>query len=238
MLFLAVSLGFFVENIRENYVEKKRAEELAKSFYQELKADSVSMHEIMRNRRRRDAALTYMKNYYQDSSIANCSKTFAINFFYSYNTYNLSAFEPNEAILQQLKNSGSLRYFKSVALQKLTDDLSVRISYVRARNQVEWSFYSEHLIPFVISHNDQQLFDQFSRDSTVWIIDALHYFENSNDAIHFQFRKPETFDKTEATNSIGVYQIITRSSTRKAYLDYINLNQKLLKELREDYNVK
>ena len=37
MLFLAVFCGFLTENLREHKIEKDRALELAKSFYQELK---------------------------------------------------------------------------------------------------------------------------------------------------------------------------------------------------------
>ncbi|MEY4383182.1 MAG: hypothetical protein RI995_724, partial [Bacteroidota bacterium] len=41
MLFMAVSLGFLVENQREHYVEGQREKELAHSLYLETKADSV-----------------------------------------------------------------------------------------------------------------------------------------------------------------------------------------------------
>ena len=41
MLFLAISLGFFVENMREEYIENKRAKEYAQSLYDDLKIDTA-----------------------------------------------------------------------------------------------------------------------------------------------------------------------------------------------------
>ncbi|HKB45173.1 MAG TPA: hypothetical protein VKC90_12315, partial [Chitinophagaceae bacterium] len=41
MLFLAVSLGFFVENLRERITETHRENEFAKALYTELSDDSV-----------------------------------------------------------------------------------------------------------------------------------------------------------------------------------------------------
>ena len=39
MLFLAVTLGFFVENQREHYIEAKREKQYIQSFYEDLTAD-------------------------------------------------------------------------------------------------------------------------------------------------------------------------------------------------------
>src|SRR6185295_11376515 len=43
MLFLAVTLGFFVENQREHYVEHQRANEFAKSLVKDLQNDLTSI---------------------------------------------------------------------------------------------------------------------------------------------------------------------------------------------------
>ena len=44
MVFLGITAGFFVENIRENYVESKKAEEYAGSLYEDLTADTAYLH--------------------------------------------------------------------------------------------------------------------------------------------------------------------------------------------------
>jgi hypothetical protein len=54
MLFLAIVLGFFVENIRESYVENKSAEVLAQSMLEDLKQDRVALQEAIRFAREKD----------------------------------------------------------------------------------------------------------------------------------------------------------------------------------------
>ena len=47
MLFLAVTLGFFVENQREHYIEHKRGEQYLKSFVEDLKTDTAGFSTII-----------------------------------------------------------------------------------------------------------------------------------------------------------------------------------------------
>ncbi len=44
MLFLAVTMGFFVENQREHYIEKQRARQYAVSLIEDLKADTAELN--------------------------------------------------------------------------------------------------------------------------------------------------------------------------------------------------
>src|SRR6201990_424110 len=53
MIFLAVTLGFFAENIREHFTESRRAHVLAESMLQDLKKDTAQLNEniIFRNKK-------------------------------------------------------------------------------------------------------------------------------------------------------------------------------------------
>jgi len=238
MLFLAVFCGFLAEYKLEHIIEKEREKELAASFYNELKGDSLAIQIAIGNRRRKDAAFNYMKKYFSDSSIAICSKAFSINFFYTFATYSPSIFEPNDAILNQLKNSGSLRYFKDQELQELTGKISVAISDLKNRNEMEWTYVHEIINPFYLRHNDQNWTDKISHDSSVFTFTALHKYENSDEQIPFHFQKPGNFDKVEAINTVGLYQLTFRGTLRKQYHDYEILNAKLLDVLRKEYKMK
>ena len=44
MVFLGITAGFFVENIRENYIEGKRAEEYAGSLLNDLEEDTLHLN--------------------------------------------------------------------------------------------------------------------------------------------------------------------------------------------------
>ena len=237
MLFFAVFLGFVAENIREHSIENERAKELAVSFYNELRGDSISIKTAIVNRQRKDAAFNYMKKYFSDSSITQCSKAFSINFFYAFATYSPSIFEPNDAILNQLKNSGSLRYFKNQELQELTGKLSVSISKLKNRNEMEWTQVHEIINPFYLKHNDQNWVDKIDHDSSVFTFVALQKYEKSDEQIPFHFQKPDKFDKVEAVNIVGLYQLTFRGTLRKQYHDYEVLNAELLEALRKEYKM-
>ena len=51
MIFLAVSMGFIAENIREHITENKIAHEMAENFYQELYSDSIKLAKISQFRK-------------------------------------------------------------------------------------------------------------------------------------------------------------------------------------------
>ena len=237
MLFLAVFCGFLAEYKLEHTIEKEREKELAASFYNELKGDSLSIQTAIGNRQRKDNAINYIKKYFRESSITNCPREFPINFFYTYATYSPSVFVPNDAVLNQLKNSGSLRYFKNQELQELTGKLSVAISKLENRNEMEWTQVHEIINPFYIKHNDQDWVDKIDHDTKVFTYVALQNYEKSDEQIPFNFQKPEQFDKVEAINIIGLYQLTFRGTLRKQYHDYEILNAKLLEALRNEYKM-
>jgi hypothetical protein len=238
MLFLAVFLGFVAENLREHQVEKERANELAHSFYDELRGDSTAFHTVMQNRDRKNSAFMFLKKYFRDSSLVHCSKEFAVNFCYCFATFSPSVFQPKDAILEQLKNSGSLRYFKNAELQELISELSVNINDIHSRNQVELDFTQQNLLPFFIQHNDQEWFDKLGLDSNVFLVDKLRNYELSRENMSFHFKKADELDRSAAENMVGLYQIIFRGSLLRQYKDYESLNQKLLEALRKEYNIK
>jgi hypothetical protein len=238
LLFLAVFLGFIAENLREHRVEAERARELANSFYEELKADSGSFRQVMENRDRKNASFIFLKKYFRDSSLEHCSKSFAVNFSYCFATFSPSVFQPKDAILEQLKNSGSLRYFKNEQLQKLIGELAVNITDLRSRNQLELDFTQQHLLPFFVEHNDQDWFDNLGLDSNVFLANRLYRYEMSNEDFPFNFKKPASVDRAAATNMIGLYQIIFRGSLFRQYKEYERLNQQLVDALRREYGMK
>jgi len=238
MLFLAVFCGFLAEYQLEHKIEKDRAKELAISFYNELRRDSATIQTVQMNRLKRDSALTYLKKYFQDSSLTNCSKAFSLNFSYGFIVFSPYLFEPKDAILVQLKNSGSLRYFKNMELQKLTGDLSEAITSIRTRNEFESTFFDSYLMPYLLKHNDIEFYDTINSRYKLFYFNALLQYEKSGEIFPFHFSKPEDFDKTESLNITGSYQMRSFGASVKQYADYQKLNAQLLEELRKVYKLK
>ena len=115
MLFLAVTLGFFVENQREHFVEDQRAKEFSRSLVQDLQNDTAAIHVQKRS------AGTYIAI---SDSLLSLSKmqleghTAAEFCFYTRFMYWTVPVLWNRATFEQTKNSGSLRYFKNSQLLK------------------------------------------------------------------------------------------------------------------------
>jgi len=239
MLFLAVFCGFFAEYQLEHKIEKDRAKELARSLYEELQQDSMNMSVRIKNRFRQEASLKWLMQYFKDSSTANISKTFSIHFLYGIYFRTPSLFEARTVLLEQLKNSGSLRYFKSIKLQKLIGELSVAIALINDRQQLETQVRAEYINPFIVDHYDYDFNEKITKNGTLLFSVAVDKYEKSSEVIAFQFRNPDKLDKKLTINKLGLFGISALRATRQQHFQhYIDLNSELLKELRKEYHIK
>ena len=238
MLFLAVFCGFLAEYQLEHKIEKDRAKELAKSFYEELKNDSAAAIIKMQNRKRQEESLKYLMHYFKDSSVGNVSKTFVLNFQYGINFRTPSVFEPRTTMLEQLKNSGSLRYFKNEEIQRLIGDLTVVIKNIYDRQELETQNRSLYINPLIIQHYDFDFDAELKKiDSSVF--SATQKYEQSDTVIPFHFKGTDQFDRQRLINQLGFYNANVINSTRIVFIQrYTELNKELLKVLRKEYNLK
>jgi hypothetical protein len=156
--------------------------------------------------------------------------------FYLINSY---SFEPKDGVLSQLKSSGSLRYFKSTALQKLFGDMSVCINNVRYRNEQEYQFFANPIKPFMLKHYDFKWPDELrKRDQNAYYLDLIREYRKGDTVIKAKILNLASFDKGEAANMIMFYKTMMSSSRSLQMNDYIKTNSKLLGELRKNYNLK
>jgi hypothetical protein len=237
MLFLAVFCGFLAEYQLEHRIEKERADELAKSFYQELKNDSITASLKVQNRLKQEKALAYMIKYFRDSSLTNTSKTFALNFEYGISFRTPTVFEPRTIMLEQLRNSGSLRYFKNEEFQKLTGDLTVAIKNIYSRQELENQNRLTYLNPIVIQHYDYAFDAEMKKDDKN-IFDGVMNYEKSNEIIPFHLNGIETIDRQNIVNILSFYNGNVTSSTRQIHIQkYIEINAALMKVLRDEYQL-
>lgn len=135
MLFLAVTLGFFVENRREHIVEQKRAKDFAVSLYAEIKKDTSSLGEISI---RSDIAYHSLDTLIQLLTPAAIKDSSGLIYYhcglgmYSY------FFTANEATLQQMKSSGAIRYFHNYTLISAITEYEYNIRFLY---QLETNLY-------------------------------------------------------------------------------------------------
>jgi len=112
MLFLAVTLGFLVENIREHSVEKKREKQYIRSLIADLKDDNKNInHEIIAQGKRTDM---------MDSMITVLNDQPRIHgnegslYYWARVSPRLSSLPVNTRTFEQLKNSGNFRLIEKI----------------------------------------------------------------------------------------------------------------------------
>ncbi len=117
MLFLAVYLGFLVENLREHRIEHKRADNYIESFYEDLKTDTANLNRLVEQETNKVSSLSVFKSCY-DSLLQNhnpSSLLVIIN-----NTQFNTGFTPEKRTLDQLFNAGGFRLLKGEDADSIT----------------------------------------------------------------------------------------------------------------------
>ena len=148
MLFLAVFCGFLAENQREHYIENQRAKKFAASIIEDLQSDTAEIHlnkkTIENFFRSSEMVLSELKkprSFQSDTilQINGVSGLFEFNYF-----------DPQMGSYEQMKNSGSLRYFKQDLIKKLTRYESDANRLLLVKNSY-LSFLNDVITPFIIN---------------------------------------------------------------------------------------
>ena len=235
LLFLAVFLGFLAESFRERMGEQQLAEEMAQNFYDELITDSAAFQSERHWRYVKCDAILELKAYLRDSSLERVSKRYVRNFYQG--TISRASFTPTEIILDQLKNSGSLRQFRNKELQLLIGNLSGVITLMHVVHTYETEFEQTHIIPFMIKHNDDGFYDRISRNGELTLGGFFRALESDTIKFDFKVSNVDTFDRAEVINMIGMYRSHVKGSTDVVYRRYEEVNRKLLAMLRKEYSI-
>ncbi len=242
MLFLAVFLGFIAENIREHISEKSQAEELAKSLYKDVYSDSIIINQKIHGRLEKEDYIKYFVQYVSDSDLVNLSPNFYPAFTSTFISTLTMIFQPKDGIVNQLRNSGALRYFKSNKLQEEIAQISVDIANLREGNNEEEVFRESKLRPFLIAHYDYKWFEALAAMAQQKVNSPFieEWFKKLDLR---QLKKPEIINATqvnwkEAANLASEYLVIIRGFRLILYNAYVKSNHQLLETLREEYNIK
>lgn len=235
MLFFAVSLGFFAENIRDGYIEKERAHELALALYADIKNDEEKMHVFVDSRTKiLNDIKEIILNVDANGIIANDPRQYRL---FARSAFYWSYFEPKTANLDQIINSGSLRYFKKKGLVETISKYKSSIISLLNRQEREKVFFYTNLQPFIINEIDLKPMDTTNITGEVTIrtyfdkIDSgliklphskLLYVNTNKDSVH------------KITNMYRFYSIILTTSSRNYYSKYLEDCKNLIESLKEE----
>jgi hypothetical protein len=129
MLFLAVSAGFFVENQREHFVEHRRAKEFARLLVDDLIMDTAELNRAQRAWKNIVTASDSVSELMQPT---NTKVPGGKLYYYEYWSGWRWSVISRDGTLQQLKSSGSMRYFSDVSLiKKILDyEEAIKLTYL------------------------------------------------------------------------------------------------------------
>ena len=238
MIFLAVTLGFIAENLRENISENKVATDMAENLYQEVYADSVAVQQKIMFRQQKENQLIYFINYVKDSNLNNLSPKFLPSFFWSFLANSASFFQPKDGTINLLVNSGTLRYFKNKNLQSRIAALTVAIADVRKRNDVEINFTEFQARNFTLRHFDYQWLEKVSNEGALSTLQLIKMFNDRIPAVSSAIKNESDFNRNEAENLASYFLLLVRSTVSAQYADYLKANHEMLQTLRSAYNLK
>ena len=126
MLFLAVTLGFFVENQREHYVEGQREKSFIHSIAEDLKQDIYDLDSIIRTRTLKDKMMDSLFKLLQSPDIKKHGSKIYYFTRWAPRTYR---FYTHDRTVLQLKNAGNWRLIHN---KKVSEALQSYDGYVRS----------------------------------------------------------------------------------------------------------
>lgn len=233
MLFLAVTLGFFVENQREHLNEHLRAKEFSKTLVKDLQADTAAIHTQTRS------AKTYISIV--DSLLA-LSKTklegkYASQFsFYTRFMYWTVPITWNRATFEQIKNSGSLRYFKNYQL------LEKMMKYDALVNDIESEAYNHTIRGNLLLNQINIIIEPtYHHELSKYFIGSLDTMSVKTMELLYP-SNPESLenkrsDIREMLNMIVVQQRNLRRDINVTWKQAEELAVKLMNDLKKQYHI-
>jgi len=144
MLFLAVSMGFIAENIREKLTENERSDELMKSFISDVRENQKQLDSIISNNKH--------LVYYYDSLAFNHSfgkKNFDLQNLAIELDLGIYRFINKRTIFEEMKSTGALRYIRDKDILEATLRYEENANLAEIRSNVEIDQYNNEFRPAI-----------------------------------------------------------------------------------------
>jgi hypothetical protein len=233
MLFLAVTLGFFVENQREHYIENVRANEFSKSLIKDLQNDIAAIQRHKKTASMYIALADSLINLSQSTLEGRASAQFS---FYTRFMYWTGSIVWNRATFEQIKNSGSLRYFKN---QLLLENL---MKYDGIINDINMEAYNHQVRGnLLVNHINQILEPGYHQRLSRYYLYA--YDSISRETIEKLFPvNPESLENKrneirEMLNMVVVQQRNLRREIETEWPQAEGMAKQLVIDLEKEYHI-
>jgi len=213
MIFVAVSLGYGAENVREHYVEKNKAIVSVQNLYKDLKNDSLSYVNDIKNRNKQDSCFEIISALYDDKKILN-----EIPSVYGAHSYISLRILPtmNTMALDQIKSSGNLNFIENDELKQIIQSYASDADGLKLREQREFSFIDRMLDPITTTRFEYKFYQKIGSNDNIEIVDN-NISIKINIPKGLKIIKESTFDWDNYFSILGMLKTI-RKSTDRSYI--------------------
>ena len=218
MLFLAISLGFFVENQREAYVENKSAKVLAQSMLEDLEQDRKALQEGVRFMEEKDQNMDEFLRMLHTPGEDWDTVSFYKSMTMVFSTF---PFSPTDGTYSQMKSSGTLRYFDQRLVNKMNaydNQLKKTVFRDELVEKAEWE-----LVPLAATLINFEVTGELRFDKPI------------TKETYIKIRDQDTLDLF--INKVAVVRTMTGRSLQE-YKAQLILGEDLIKEIKDKYQGK
>lgn len=221
VFFSAITLGFIVENYREEYSEQKNSEELVSSLLIDLKGDIKRFDEFTRSRKSLIKDVYVFIDHIENNGLKKNNLHQQILFAKA--IFSWTYFKPNIANIEQIISSGALRYLGEDELIYQIGILEASNNSLIDRQEREQEFFLNYLQPLMHQYyNFKWLNNNYIRNWDSFENSILSIEENPDNKKDFMFWEDDEFLKRKIINLFENYVFILRSSFVVVYDEYLN----------------
>jgi len=222
MLFLAVTLGFLVENQREHYVDRKKESVYVRGIVKDLVSDTINfsqfINKTLENESRIDSLIDLLKVY------KSASPTGELYYLARTAFGKIERLQYNRRTYDQLKSSGSLRLIHHQGVLDSISKYFESLQWIDLQNQLQIERQTIYAVQL------GEIFD-------AWTIDSVF---NTN------FSKPNAAPSLLTTDKRDLNRFVMRLhilkgvvlfNLRRVVNDYLPNAKKLIALIKEEYGI-
>ena len=224
MIFLAVTLGFVADNIRESLGDREKEKQYIEGFIRNLKDDTENLSHVIESNRRTLMGIDSLLMI-SHSNMAVDSNRRSFYYYVIKYCYNSSSFKSNDDTLEQLKSTGDYRLIEK---DHVADSLTKY--YSDMRNIYKQGEYYETYFNEIISRLDEL--------ANVTVIGDTSFIKMGKMAER-QFPQLRTDNGKLITffNKVFVFKTITNAYVENNLALQLKNSKRLSEFLRNQYNV-
>lgn len=224
MIFLAVTLGFIADSVRERLADRSREKQYIVGFIHNLKEDTLNLKYVIERGRRQVKGIDSMLTLAHADMAVDSNRRLFYYYFFTY-CYSKSTFESNDATLQQLKSTGDYGLIEkdqvAASLAKFDSDLQGIYA--------QGDYYEVYF---------REILARIDEVADVTVLGDTAYVNNGK-ILHKPFPsfRIEDGKMTTLFNKIFVFKLVTNSYVEDFLVKQLKSSNRLINFLRDKYNL-